>query len=546
MKKDLILVLGIILLALLLFKKPLSPTNTISDLEPSPDAIHYLNPLVSLLNGQGLVLSYQDRVIPTAVPPFYTLTLLPLYLLSGEIRFFYITNVILTIFSTILFYKITTFLFKNRVIIAILLLGYVTNYVVYWYPQNAMAENLLLPLYLFSIWLLLQSLTPKIILLSSISAVAFLATKYVAWILALSLMIMLVIKIYFNKNSGPQKISSVLLSILSFLSFFMIFLYIEYLNKGNGLFYAVQNYLQEFLTLLPSYENTNHPPLLTSDSFSQTNFKSALTRYIAGILGGPISVAGKDFIILPVVVGISSSLAIFANLFIKKYRILSLYFLISVIGTLLFVTTFFVLDPNYFYIVDGRYLFVFIPTFLLIFGIFLETITVFLNNLDRKIYSYLILIFVLISTVVNVYQPVVNQLKINFFIPEHPLNFETVSVMNAYTDQLPANAKPTIISILSPFYIDFFTNKKYELLPLSPSQYFTDQVDKVWGIDPNIKLLDIYKSYLRENRLLLVSSYKTNNKYWYSLDMQKIKDNFTLKLVAEGCQGECNLYKVEF
>ena len=185
-----------LLLAILLLKNPLSPNNIISNLEPSPDSIHYLNPLVSLLQGKGLVLSYQNRSIPAQVPPLYSLVLLPLYLIFREIRFFYVTNVLLTIISAILFYKIITKLITDKILKSILFLAFATNYIIYWYPSVAMAENLLIPLYLLSIWLLLQPVTFTVALLISFLVMAFFATKYIAWILSLSLTALFIVKLF--------------------------------------------------------------------------------------------------------------------------------------------------------------------------------------------------------------------------------------------------------------------------------------------------------------------------------------------------------------
>src|SRR5258708_1296424 len=105
-KIDRVFWLGIILLALLLFRNPFSSQNIISDLEPSPDTIHYLSPAKNFFNGQGLKIGYEGRFLNPDVPPLYSLVLAPFIATLKDIRAFYFANLILVFISTILFYQI--------------------------------------------------------------------------------------------------------------------------------------------------------------------------------------------------------------------------------------------------------------------------------------------------------------------------------------------------------------------------------------------------------------------------------------------------------
>lgn len=528
---------------MLLWKNPLSPNNIISDLEPSPDSIHYLNPLVSILQGKGLVLSYQGRSIPTNVPPLYSLILFPIYAVFHEVRFFYIINVLLTIVSAVLFYKIISKLFASKIIKGILYFSFVTNYVIYWYPSVAMAENLLIPLYLFSIWLLLQPVTIVTALLFGFLITAFFATKYIAWILSLTLTVVFMIKIISSKTMIRRKY---LLSTLFFLVLFVslsIFAYTEYFNKGINIIDKIIGSLKQFTVVFSSlftkssFENLDQLANMNKETYSKFYLIDNSIRYLAGIMGGPIAVAGENFIILPVVVGMTSIFAVFINLLNKKNRLINFYFLLSTAGTVYFISTF--------YIVDARYLFEFIPVFLLIFGIFLSSLCVFLNSLNRRMYGNLILFFVCVAIIANVFSPIIKQIKINFYLPETALNYEAINVMNVYTAKFTLKSKPVIISVLSPYQIDFFSNHKYDLLPLSGRQYFIDVAENVWGINLKNNLEDIYQDYIVSNRSVYISDYKTNNNFWFFLDMKKIKERFNLIPVARGCNDECNLYRLE-
>ena len=541
-KENKVFTLGMLLLAILLLKNPLSPNNIISNLEPSPDSIHYLNPLVSLLQGKGLVLSYQNRSIPAQVPPLYSLVLLPLYLIFREIRFFYVTNVLLTIISAILFYKIITKLITDKILKSILFLAFATNYIIYWYPSVAMAENLLIPLYLLSIWLLLQPVTFTVALLISFLVMAFFATKYIAWILSLSLTALFIVKLFAVKTAPRRKYLFLSLFFLNLLILFSVFAYAEYLNKGVNIFNVIRNNLHQLVAVFLSFftkpqVEAIHQTAKATVTYSKFYMADSFIRYLAGIMGGPVTVVGVDFIILPIIVGMTSIPAIFTNLFTGKNRLLSFYLFISIVGTLYFISTF--------RTVDARYLFALIPAFFLIFGLFLDTLCKLLVNRNRKIYVYLLLGFVYAAISLDVFPLVIKQLKINFFRPDVAMNYEAIMTMNAYTNKLTEVPKPVIISVLSPFMIDFYSNRKYEVLPLSRGQYFTDNLEKVWGINPKNSLNGIYGDYLADGRLVLISLYDTDDDIWVIFDMKKIKEKFNLLLAIQGCNDKCNLYKLE-
>src|SRR4051812_8668973 len=104
-KKLVPILLTLIFIALLL-KNPFSSRNLISNLEPYPDTIHYTNGALSLIHGYGITLTREGRSIPTAVPPLYSIILVPLYIINNDPRVFYFTNIILSLVSLLMFYKI--------------------------------------------------------------------------------------------------------------------------------------------------------------------------------------------------------------------------------------------------------------------------------------------------------------------------------------------------------------------------------------------------------------------------------------------------------
>jgi hypothetical protein len=185
----------VITFLLLLYKNPFSERNLIPNLEPFPDSIHYLSPALNLVKGGGLLIEREGRVIPPSVPFLYSLTLVPGFLIFSDVRFFYFTNVMLALSGLFFFYKFLTKIITNSYIIFLILFLYVTNYFIYWFPNLPMAENLILPLFLISLYLLASKLTMKKAVLASIVGISFYATKYASLVLTLTFLFLYLVKI---------------------------------------------------------------------------------------------------------------------------------------------------------------------------------------------------------------------------------------------------------------------------------------------------------------------------------------------------------------
>ena len=161
--------------------------------------------------------------------------------------------------------------------------------------------------------------------------------------------------------------------------------------------------------------------------------------------------------------------------------------------------------------------------------------------LVKKILIGLISLLVIGFATPNVYRG----LKTNLTHSDASVNYQATSVMNNYFANKNFSDKPVVITILSPYQIDFFSNHSYDLLPLSKEQYFTLSESQTWGIAPHQIYLDVYKKVLSEGRPLFVSNYHTGPDFFYLREFENLERNLRLQKVAGGCNGSCDLFQID-
>src|SRR5574337_343803 len=83
-----------ILFCALLFKDPFSQRTLIPNLEPYPDTLNYITGARSLISGHGFTLTREGRSMKVNVPPIYSLTLAPAFLIYSDPRTFYFVNLL--------------------------------------------------------------------------------------------------------------------------------------------------------------------------------------------------------------------------------------------------------------------------------------------------------------------------------------------------------------------------------------------------------------------------------------------------------------------
>lgn len=522
--------LSAVILALLLYKDVFSERTLIPNLEPYPDTIHYIDPALSFISGKGLILEREGRIMAAHVPPLYSLILIPVYSINNDVRLFYFANVFLSFISLTLFFLVLKKITKNIFLIGLTLFIYVTNYYIYWVPNLAMAENLILPLFLGSLLLIKQEkITNKKIILAGGMAVGFYATKYAAITLGVALISAYLVKIL--TASSNLRLQKIALLFFSAAGFFLLLVLFQYFLMEINMFSYINNIFNP-----PSPE----PGVSTRSDlirFSFIFFIPNFSTYVNALLGFPMDFLWNQKSIIPKMVGILGLAGTFGGLFIAKLRNFSIYTSASLLLALFFLSTF--------YSTDARYIYYAIPILLLGFAGTIDWLFTRMTNFKKIIYLIIGIFFVtyLLSSGLRLK----NQVALNLKHSETPWYYVAVKVMNKYFDGYTSERKdkPYLISAQPPYYIDYFSNNNFRLLPLSKDQEFRLNRKEAWGENNYSNLLKLYESFLLQGKEVFLAQYGLGDVQHLHEAFGLVKDNFKVTLVQEGCFNVCNIYKLE-
>ncbi len=139
-----LLIIGLLFIYILLaFKNPFADNSLISNLEPTPDTLLYSFPAWNWVRGNGWNLAVAEKEVRISVPNTYGYYLAPFMWVFGDIRAFYIANMLLTVGASILFMlAVRNFLGRDKwYLVAYSGFLLVTNFHFFNQPQLAMAEN---------------------------------------------------------------------------------------------------------------------------------------------------------------------------------------------------------------------------------------------------------------------------------------------------------------------------------------------------------------------------------------------------------------------
>jgi hypothetical protein len=78
----------------------------------------------------------------------------------------------------------------------------------------------------------------------------------------------------------------------------------------------------------------------------------------------------------------------------------------------------------------------------------------------------------------------------------------------------------------------------------STEQEFSNSRNIVWGEEDYKDFLKIYEKYLNAGRQVYITNAGLGNHAFLYRDYNKLKDNFDIKLVKEGCLNTCDIYEL--
>ncbi|MDA1080024.1 MAG: hypothetical protein O2840_05040, partial [bacterium] len=455
------------------------------------------------------------------------------FLINNDARMFYFGNVLLSLASLILFYLLLRHFVKQKSIQFLTLLLYISNYFTYWYPTLAMAENLLIPIFLLCLYLLTQSVSRKRAAIFFFVTFCLFGAKYSAAPIVLIFYLLYGIKLY-QQRKTLQHLPKFLTGL--FLAAVFGFL----ISGGNELIFKginlIENILfKEKLGLATTGESS-------AAWISTVFFKKNLPVYLQALTGGSIYTLWVKSSFLPQVIGIVAAISLVATSVRSKYQFFSRSVLL-----LLGIQVGFL---SLFYSFESRYILYAIPVLFLAFAIALQETIFFVQKHVAKNHKSLVPITLvavlgLIFLGTNALR-LKNQVMLNLRHAETPWWYLSVLELNKYFETA-SEPRPIVITAISPYLVDYFSNQNIELLPLANQQDFNrdprDQ-EAAWGKNDYSNLISLYKQKLAENGEVFVINYGLGHEADKIAAFQAIQDSFSLELVQSGCYELCNLYRL--
>lgn len=535
MRKHYIFFIPALVFGLLLFRNPFSVRTQIANLEPFPDSIHYISPALSILRGKGPYIEREDRKIIPSVPPLYSLSLLPGYVVSQDVRMFYVMNVALSFVSLTFFYLIVRKIFPTQQLLQIfLLLLYATSYILYWFPELAMAENLILPLFLISMYVLIVSSTKKSYIFLGMLAVAFYATKYACLPLSAAMVLLTLVKIEMER---ARKDSLVYLKyyLTSLVLTGVLYLVYEHLVRGaNSLSGLFTLFFSVFTPrkIVQSTQGKSTGGGFFSLEYAGMNVKT----YGRWLLGDKIPFLWKQLPILPKAMQVCAMVGILVTLVTKK-SFVSILLLTTIVSTLFFMMSF--------YAFDGRYFLVAVPISIVGFGLFISWISSHFGIKGKYVAKFLLVCFALLYFFTQVMR-LKFDVMLNLKHAETPWYYLSVKNIDSYLAgrRSEFKARPVVISALPPYLVDFYTKEDLLLLPLHKEQEFRSYRELAWGDHDYENLHEVYAKYLKEGHKVFLTAYGLGNEKYLHDEFDKVLENFNSVKVFSGCFDLCNIYEL--
>ena len=519
--RKIVLLLLIITFIFLSFKKVDSSDTLIPNLEPYPDSLYYSVPAWNFVHGDGFVMKTQNTIIKQQTPPLYGIYLIPFFALFNNVRSFYYANMILLIGVIILFTLIIDKIFSgNRIYkgILTLFLGFflVTNFYFYTIPQLLMAEPITIFLVTLGIYLYVSEAGILYTLIAGQIGFLLILVKLSNIPYTAVLSILFLIKFLSKRKSNK---------------YFKLFL----ISTGIGAVYFFSHLFGS--RLLVGHKN------LGGTDFNFSHFREGIKMYIrifSGSQGARYLWFTEKF--TSSIVAFLSFIGIVISLLRSDYRKTAYAFLSLIFFIILFM--------SFFVTQDLRYIVAILPVFIIFVGFLIREISLNSNEKTAIIFMLAVIIVSLfLKGQGNKNEMAIitfkKQVGLNLRHREVPWNYEAIQIFNRFT--YDSDPKKTYIgTFLPPPFIEIFSNKKYQSLPISSWQEF-------YWLEPNLlkKIVggnDVsarYKKLLEDgNNVYITHYYESNVPSQWPKQLNELTANFSLNKVYDGCLGACDIYQL--
>ena len=272
-------------------------------------------------------------------------------------------------------------------------------------------------------------------------------------------------------------------------------------------------------------------------------FADHFSEYVQILLGHPARFLWDVRPWFSKLIGWLGFLGILSALIKPKHRTFALYLGISTLAQTIFMSTF--------YAFDSRYIFTGFFAILLGLALLLDNISsqkriqMLLKKLSipKKLFvpgTTLILGIILLGSRLL---PLKSQVMLNLKYAESPWWYLSIQEYNAFFSSR-REEQAQLISLTSPYMVDFFTNNTYVVLPFDEQQDFNQKKLEVWGVPNNQSLLETYTQKLTNGEKIYLANYGIEASGQFKNTFKKYSETFELEKVHEGCFNLCNIYTV--
>jgi len=524
-KEKVIFVFSAVILLSLLYKDVFSERTLISNLEPFPDTFHYIVPARSLASGGEFKIVREFGSISSSVAPLYSLILTPVFVIKSDPRMFYFANVFLSFISLWFFYLLAKKLTRNKWIVGMTLFIYVTSFYVYWYPGFAMAENLILTLFMIGIYLLTLKVSLKNIAIAVALTASFYGTKYASAPLAISYAILYLGKM-FKSNFGKPRAKKLLKAMILVAIVALLIPLFQYFQSKTGLISTFARVIKGIFSGTKS----------GSSWFSKEYVPQNLSFYLEALIGQKKRFLWEFTPILPSYLATLGVSGLVIGIINKKTRFIAGSLIAMLLLQIFFLSTF--------YAADIRYIYFAIPTLIVGILFLFEKVWGFSKKKHTKTLFYVFLVGLTGYYLVTNALRIKNQVVLNLKYAETPWYYVSVLELNNFFLE-KKEPKPIVISSMPPYYIDYFSNNNYDLLPLSPQQEFRKNRELIWGPGDYSNLHVLYKEKILEGRELYFSTYGLGVESYLHHSFDALSKEFKLTQLDSKCYNQCRVYSVE-
>jgi hypothetical protein len=521
---------------LLLWRNPFSARTLIPNLEPYPDTFHYIIPVANFLDGKGFTLArssvIDDGSFNPSVPQLYSLALLPSLAIKNDPRMFYFTNIILFALSVGLLASILRKLEVHFWWQVGTLFIFVTSYHLYWMPSLAMAENLLVPVFLLAFRVFLEKSSQKMSLLMAMAIVGLYASKYASLPASLAFTFLYLHKLWREKAwSNDWQNNHLLTFIVSGLVVGGLFSWLDFVVTGKTL---VTSFFNSTLQSLATPSSLSAPSAVAvkkgASWFSLSFIPKNLPLYARGLIGFPQTFLWDSQPFWPSWLAWFGWLGIAYAALRKNAAQWAIPLIIVIASQWIFMSTF--------YVVDIRYIIIVFPSIF----IGLAWLGSHLRK-KRALFSFILLALILVTYSATSIIRLKKQVSLNLKYSEQPWYYLSVLEMNAYFSEHNIES-PVVISAMNPYFIDFYRDREMSILPLSATQDFMGAATQVWGPGEYSDLLSLYATQLQSGKEVYLEQYGLGNVGSLHAAYAQVHETFELELVRPGCYNLCNLYRV--